>query len=109
MRLLIDESLPQQIRLHWEEHEVVTVGYMGWRGIKNGKLLDIAEANGIDALITADQNIPFQQNMSSRKIAIVILAAQDNQLETLLPLVPAALEALKNIRFGEVVRITDQS
>jgi hypothetical protein len=100
MRLLLDESLPQQLRHHFTGHEVVTVDYMAWQGFKNGALMDVAEGAGLDALITADRGIPFQQNMTSRTISIVALAAADNQLETLLPLVPAALEALETLQTG---------
>ncbi|MCZ0937990.1 MAG: hypothetical protein OXJ55_05105 [Caldilineaceae bacterium] len=35
---------------------------MGWQGGENGELLQLAAARGFDALITADRNMPHQQN-----------------------------------------------
>jgi predicted nuclease of predicted toxin-antitoxin system len=105
MKLLVDEGLPQQLRHYFPGHDAATVGYMGWRGIKNGKLLDLAEAQGFDVLLTADQNLPFQQNISKRKIAVIVLVARDIQLETLAVLVPAVQGALQTIQAGGVIHI----
>ena len=76
------------MRHYFPGHYVATVGYVGWRGIENGQLLDLTEAQSFDVLLTADQNLPFQQNISKRKIAVVVLVAHDIQLETLEGLVP---------------------
>jgi hypothetical protein len=45
---------------------------MGWRGIKNGALLDLM-AEGFQAIVTTDKSLPFQQNLAKRRIAAVIL------------------------------------
>ncbi len=45
----------------------------GWDRLANGALLDAAEAEGFDLFITADKNLRYQQNLSRRKIAIVLL------------------------------------
>ncbi|HYP41797.1 MAG TPA: DUF5615 family PIN-like protein [Chloroflexia bacterium] len=105
MKLLVDEGLPQQLRHYFPGHDAATVGYMGWRGIKNGELLNLAEAQGFDVLLTADQNLPFQQNISKRKIAVIVLVARDIQLETLEVLMPAITEALEAIQAGKVVYV----
>jgi hypothetical protein len=68
-------------------------------------LLDAAEAAGFDVLITVDQNIPDQQNVTGRRIALVILCGPTNRLRDLAPLVPAAICALGSIGRGDVVRI----
>jgi len=47
---------------------------MGWAGLLNGDLLDQAEKAGIEVFVTSDQNIPFQQNLAARPIAVVALA-----------------------------------
>jgi hypothetical protein len=75
-------------------------------GLKNGQLLDAAEAAGFDVLITVDQSIPDQQNLSERRISILILCGPTNRLRDLERLVPAAISALRSIRPGEVVRIS---
>jgi predicted nuclease of predicted toxin-antitoxin system len=105
MNLLVDEGLPQQLKHYFPGNYAATIGYMGWRGIKNGKLLGLAEAQGFDVLLTADQNLPFQQNISKRKIAVIVLVARDIQLETLEVLVPAIHEALEAIGAGEVAYV----
>jgi hypothetical protein len=46
---------------------------MGWAGLANGDLLDQAVKAGVEVLVTCDQNIAFQQNISARQIAVVIL------------------------------------
>ena len=45
-------------------------------------------------MLTADQNIEFHQNLSTLPVAVVVLAAESNRLESLEPLVPAVLDAL---------------
>jgi hypothetical protein len=72
--LLLDENLPVNAKGLLTGHEVRTVRDMGWVGTGNGLLLDAAEAAGFDVIITADKGINRQQNMASRKIALVELS-----------------------------------
>jgi uncharacterized protein DUF5615 len=65
MRILLDECMPQLLRRDIVGHEVSTVAEMGWAGIKNGKLLTLAEAH-FDVLLTVDRGIEYQQNFSGR-------------------------------------------
>jgi predicted nuclease of predicted toxin-antitoxin system len=104
MRLLLDECLPRKLKRRFPAHEVKTVPEMGWSGLKNGELLTLAETQ-FDVFITADQNLPYQQNLIGRKIAVLILMATDNRLETLSALVPAAETALATVWAGEVVAV----
>ena len=104
MRLLIDECLPRALKRPLQEHTVRTVQEMGWSGKKNGELLSLAETE-FDALLTMDQGFEHQQNLSRRRIAILLLVARSNQIEDLAPIVPAALKALGVIGPGQVVRI----
>ena len=73
MRILLDESVPVQVRKALRSHEISTAVEMGWRGISNGELLDRAEAGGFDLLIVADKNFQHQQNLRSRRVAILEL------------------------------------
>lgn len=57
------------------EHEVFTVSYKGWSGLKNGDLLRTAESDGIEVFLTGDQTLPYEQNLTARKIAIVSLSS----------------------------------
>jgi hypothetical protein len=74
-------------------------------GFENGRLLEAAEAAGFDVLITVDQNIPDQQNLSQRNIAMVILCGRTNRLRDLELLAPAAISALGSVRAGDVVKV----
>ncbi len=47
---------------------------MGWDRLTNGNLLKAAEEAAFDLLLTTDQNIRYQQNMTDRKIALVVLS-----------------------------------
>jgi len=55
MKILLDESTPQKLRLLIEGHTVLTTWFQGWSGLKNGALLSAAEDAGFDLFITADQ------------------------------------------------------
>ncbi len=77
MRVLLDENLSYELRHSMPNHEVVTVRYMGWGGLKNGALITTAEANGIEVFITGDRNLAYQQNLTARRMAIVTLSAHN--------------------------------
>jgi uncharacterized protein DUF5615 len=104
MRILFAECVPRPLRRYFTGHFVAKVARMGWSGIKNGELLNMADSQ-FDVLLTVDRGIPFQQNMANRQIAILLLVAQDNKIETLQGLIPEALAALETIRPGQVVHI----
>jgi predicted nuclease of predicted toxin-antitoxin system len=105
MRLLIDECVDQRLRRLFAAHDCQTAAFAGLAGLKNGRLLDAAEAAGFEVLITVDQNIPDQQNLSGRTISLLILCAPTSRLRDLEPLVPLATSALVLIRPGQVMRI----
>ena len=43
--------------------------------ISNGELLKLAEDEGYEVFITTDQNLRYQQNLSGRRLGIVVLMA----------------------------------
>jgi hypothetical protein len=73
--------------------------------MKNGVLLDAAEVAGFEVIVTTDQEIPFQQNLQRRRIAILILCAPTNRFADLKRLIPAAIASLATISAGAVIRI----
>ena len=77
---------------------------MRWKGRKNGELLALAR-DEFDVLITLDNNIPDQQNITPLDVGVMILVARTNSIESLRPLVPQILERLLTIRRGELVHI----
>jgi hypothetical protein len=71
VKVLLDENLPHSLREHLLQYETFTAAYMGWAGLKNGELLDVAQAGAFDVLITGDRTLYYEQNLSGRKIALV--------------------------------------
>ena len=105
MRILLDEQFPRQLAPYLVGHDVRTVQQESWAGLKNGALLSEAEAAGFAVFLTGDQNIQFQQNLSKRRLGVVVLCGASNALEDLLPLIPAALAAFQTIQPGRLVRV----
>jgi hypothetical protein len=56
-------------------------------------------------LVTSDQHMKYQQNLSGRKISILVMRAKSNRLPHLLPLLPACLGALEQIQPGQVTEV----
>lgn len=76
MRILFDNNVPVGVRRFLVKHEVRTVGEMDWPlQLENGELLNAAETAAFDLMVTSDQNIPFQQNMTGRKLALIVLGS----------------------------------
>jgi hypothetical protein len=86
-------------------HEVRTVRQMRWQGTKNGELLRPAAAEGFGAFVTVDRSLEYQQNVAALALGVVVLFARSNQIEDLGPLAPTVVEALNNLRDGEVVHV----
>lgn len=107
MRVLLDENLPFKLRrLFGAGVEVVTVDYRGWKGKENGELLKSAESE-FDVLVTMDQGIPQQQNLSEIKMGIVLLEAKGNRYEDLAPLMNQVNIVLRTIEEGQVISVRD--
>lgn len=75
MKVLLDENLDHALRKLLSTHEVITASYMGWAGLQNGALLRAAEASGVGVLLTGDQTLYYEQNLTGRRLAIVALSA----------------------------------
>ena len=73
MLILFDHSTPAPLRYALKGHVVVEAIERGWERLANGALLDAAEAAGFDLLVTADKNLRYQQNLTGRKISIIVL------------------------------------
>ena len=105
MRVLLDEQLPRQLALLLTGHDVRTVQQQSWAGLKNGQLLDAAEGAGFTVLVTGDRNLQFQQNLAPRQLGVIVLCGVSNALEDLMPLVPAAINAIEVVQPGQVLRV----
>ena len=95
MRILFDECVPRKLRHNFPGFESETAPRAGLAGKENGELIRLAEQAGFDVLLTVDRGIRYQQNLTGRKIAVLILG----------PYIGAARSALTTIKPGEVVRV----
>ena len=72
MRILFDQGTPAPLRQLLSAHGVSTAYEMGWSELENGDLLAAAEA-GFDVLVTTDKNLRYQQDLTGRNLAILVL------------------------------------
>jgi predicted nuclease of predicted toxin-antitoxin system len=106
MKILIDECVPAGLSpvLREQGYECDTVRDAGYGSKKNGDLLRLAEGNW-DVFLTVDRNLKYQQNVSGRRIGILILRAKSNRLPDVLQHLSSCIAALKTIRPGEIVEV----
>ena len=106
MRVLIDECAPSALGrfLIQHRHECRTAQEVGWAGKQNGELLQLAE-NTFDALVTLDTNLRYQQNLTQRKIAIVMIRDHSNRLADFSQHFPALVQALEPIKRESFVQV----
>lgn len=99
MKVLLDENMPTKLGQYLTGHECRTVVQCGWAGKKNGELLSIADVE-FDVLLTLDKNLPYQQNLNTKRIAVLVIRAFSNRIQDLLPHVPECLAVLATIQPG---------
>ena len=104
VRILLDESLPRPLSSALTDHDVSTVSRKGWTSLTNGELFRRATET-FDVVLTADQNLEFQQSLTALPVAVLVLVADSNRLESLEPLVPDVLEALKTLKPRTLLRV----
>ena len=76
MNILCVNGTPNPIARSLIGHDVAFVRRIGWHELSNGELIRRAEEAGFELLLTTDKNIAYQQNLSVRTIAIVVLGNQ---------------------------------
>ena len=76
MLILFDNGTPAPLRYALEGHVIVEAIERGWDKLVNGELIAVAEAAGFEVLLTTDKNIRYQQNLTGRRIAFVVLGNQ---------------------------------
>ena len=88
MRVLLDENLDWRVVRYFDaDFQVTTVSRQGWKGMRNGELLEQAAAT-FDALVTMDRGIEYQQNLRKYEIGIILISARSNRLEDIQPAMP---------------------
>ena len=99
MRAVLDEGVPARLaRALAAKGCDVSTFPEGWRGLKNGALLEQVRAAGFDCLLTCDKNLRHQQNLRKRKLAAVVLPK--TRFEDLRPLLDRIVTALERAEKG---------
>jgi hypothetical protein len=102
MKILFDQGTPAPLRHELPGHNVSIAYEMGWAELENGDLLKAAEGT-FDAFITTDQNLRYQQNLSGRHLAILVLSTTSwPKIQRHLKKVVAAVNALRPGDFVEL-------
>ena len=106
MKLLLDECLPRKMKFLFlrSGHHCETVREAGFGGKENGELLSLAEGK-FDVLITVDKSLKHQQNISDRKIAILVIRAASNDIDDIRPHFPKMLVVLQSVMPGQIVEV----
>ena len=103
MKVLFDQGTPAPLREHLPQRSVDTLAEKGWSDKDNGELLDLAEREGYEILVTTDQNLRHQQNLTGKQIGIVVL------LSTAWPAIRLRTreinQAIAAVRPGEIVEV----
>ena len=103
MRILFDNNTPKPLRRYLTEHTVDTANEKGWAELRNGNLLDSAEREGYEIVITADQSMRYQQNIARRQVGVVVLLSNRwPEVQMRIEEIHAALEGIQPGEFREL-------
>ena len=102
MKILIDENLPRYLKRVLSEYDVQTIQDMGWHGVENGTLLNLAESV-FDIFLTADKNLPYQQNLSDRQLSIVVFPS--NKLSVVKSIEEQLKAEIRVLKVGDLVEL----
>jgi len=113
MRVLFDQGTPVEIVSFLTKHTVRTTRQQGWDTLSNGDLLLVAEETGFEVMLTTDNGLAYQQNLRSRKIAIVVLSRNRwRMVQRMIRKIVAAVDAAEPGGYVVIdipVKITDDS
>ena len=103
MKLLFDQGTPAPLRKALGAHIVETANERGWSELQNGDLIAAAEAAGFEVFVTTDRNLKYQQNLTGRHLAIVVLLTTSwPRIRQALPVVVEAIDAATTGTYREV-------
>ena len=98
MLVLLDHGTPRGIARALQGHIIKEAKAQGWDTLSNGDLLKAAEEAGFEVLLTTDTNLPYQQNLEGRKLAVVILSK--NRWSLVRPMMRQIADAVNAARPG---------
>ena len=103
MRILFDQGVPVPLRSALGHHTVESAFERGWSDFDNGQLLDAAESEGFELLVTTDQNLRYQQNLTVGRISILVLTTTSwPRIQKHTDLIAAVIDALRAGEYREL-------
>jgi len=103
VKVLFDQGTPAPLRKSLLSHEVVTAHEQGWSQLQNGELIAAAEEAGFEVFVTTDKNLKYQQNLTGRRLAIVVLLTTSwPRIKSHIPLVVVAIDQAQKGSYREV-------
>jgi hypothetical protein len=103
LKILFDQGVPVPLRSRLVGHEVATAYELNWSELKNGELIAAAESAGYELLLTTDQNLKYQQNLSARKIGVIVLLSTSwPRLQKCVAEISAAIGRAKSRSYEEL-------
>lgn len=103
MKVLLDHNAPKGLLRHLSAHEAKHTSQLGWQDLFNGDLLNALEANGYRVLITADQNIEYQNTLAGRPIGLLQLST--NNWPIMQTHIAAIVQTVDQVKPGEVLKL----
>jgi hypothetical protein len=103
LKIILDEGVPEGLSAYLSAHDVHSVGSLGWKSTKNGKLLAAIEARGFEALISNDKRLEFDQNLSRRPFRVLLLST--NHWPTIQPNAGRIATALETAAPATVTKV----
>jgi hypothetical protein len=103
VRILFDQGTPSPLRRLLPGHEVSTAYELGWSWLRNGELLDAAERDGYEVFLTTDSHLKSQQDLTGRRLAIVVLLSTSwPRIQRMSEVVVSAVDAALPGSFQEI-------
>ncbi|MBL0148567.1 MAG: hypothetical protein IPP87_07475 [Ideonella sp.] len=103
MKVLFDQGTPAPLRHALINHQVETAYERAWSSLQNGALIAAAEADHFEVFVTTDRNLKYQQNLTNRTIAVVVLLSTSwPRLQTVLTLIVDAVDSASPGSYVEV-------
>ena len=103
MKILFDANTPAKLSKYFRFHDVQLATEIGWDRLPDGRLLELAEQDGFEILVTCDKNLRYQQNLTGRKIALVVLWS--NRWPVIRPFVIRIATAVEFAQRGQTLEL----
>ena len=104
LRVLLDAHIDKRLKESITEHDVWTARDQRLENLLDGQLLDVIDGR-FDVLVTMDKSLRFQNRLKGRSFGVILLRAKSNRISDLLPIVPALLLTIPEVKPGEVIEI----